>query len=191
MYEHEHITHMCIIAVKQNIDGIQLFCTWMSLYYCIKNSLHIQVMDWQSCFSELVFSLLPVSLCCCHVCLRSTLLSIHSPPLAASCSTPKPVAKLKRQPGWERWYPPANKRLLCTTCSLSVSTARCPPSSSQDLLLGTDKQRRRIKVPQPDSQSVYWCYFGTCVGVFPVLVCLLVYTPDEHMVLEINFMVFN
>lgn len=183
---------MGIIAIKQNIDSIQLF--WVSLYHCIKYSLHIQVMDWQSCFSELVFFFFfspAVCLCCCHVCLPSTLLSIHSPPLAASCSTPKPVAKLKRQPGWERWYPPANKRLLCTTCSLSISTARCPPSSSQDLLLGTDKQRRRIKVPRLDSQSVYRCYFGTCVGVFPVLVCLLVYTPDEHKVLEMNFMVFN
>lgn len=59
MSEHECITHMGIIAIKQNIDSIQL--VWVSLYHCIKYSLHIQVMDWQSCFSELVFffSLLP------------------------------------------------------------------------------------------------------------------------------------
>ncbi len=100
------------------------------------------------------------------LCLPSLHIAIYT--FSTSCLPPaqpqKPVAQLERQPGWERWYPPANKRLLCTTCSLPISTARCLPSSSEDLLPSTSK-RKRIEIAKLYSQCIYRYYVCTFAGV--------------------------
>lgn len=94
----------------------------------VKSYVHVSEMNF--CSPAVWFS-------CCCVRPSSTLLSIHSPPLLhlplnlKACGWVRETARL-------RWYPTANNPLLCTTCSLPISTAHpalvticCPAKGSE------------------------------------------------------------
>lgn len=123
--------------------------------------------------SELNIFSSAVCLSSCRVCPPSALLSIHSPPLPAFCSTSKPVAQLERQPGLERWYPPANKRLLCTRCSLPASPDRFHPAPASEIYCPAQTNKWRVGVwvkYRCHTVSVCSCYFWSLHR------CLFLYT---------------
>lgn len=77
-------------------------------------------------------------------------------------------------------YPPANKPLLSTTCSLPIGTSCFLPSVTY--CSAQAGKWRRIKIPTLNSQYVDGCYLVPVQVSFSVLVyvCVYQYTLDEH-----------
>ena len=92
--------------------------------------------------------------------------------LSPSRSASKLVAQSERQPGWERWYLPANNNCFVqhVLCPYQLHAARpapvkiyCPEQTSEG---------SRSEIPNLYSQCVYRHFFVPCTGILMYASCI-------------------